>query len=386
MNLEESIRFPGISFDFESENVLVRLEGNESHKEILLMPEGTRLVDKATDVDVTMSEEILAGIANVSNKRNRDTDVDFTHNTFKNVPVSEKRAAGWIKAGSFSFKKALGLTALVEFTKEAGALISEKKFRFFSVVIETPVNEKSSIFNVALTNTPRVDFSIDPILAESLGIVNNESEKGGKRPMSTAAIAQRLGLQSEASEEAILEALDTRPDGGVLLLDSITNAAGLEGEVNSDTIVELLKNGKDSQSQVIKLETEKMQMKITGAIDKAQREGKITKSDRKKWADRLQSDDQMFLVLEELPVQFDLEEVGTSADVSVDGDSRIILAEKKAIQSFDTKLGVTPQYERMDLHLEACKLQSKDENLEYGEACLKAERILELGEEREVTD
>ena len=357
-------------------------EADGSLRRVIIFPENFQFVHKKSGTDVLLDADLLKGIAASSeahrkNEPGGETLFDFNHMTLnKSATPEQKAAAGWIT--KFEFVSGLGLVALTRFTEKALKLIEEKAFRFVSPVFTLPVTKASRIIQSTLTNTPHINFPVDPILAAERGLTFGDEDKKDTTKKGTKkmkGVAKLLGLQADASEEAILEAMSGR----------------IAAEKSSSDEVGTLKAERDAfeaaktaaEDSVAKLEATAADAKIEGALNDAQQGGRIAKAERPKWKEDLKKGgDMVFAILEKLPKAHDIGEEDGNADAGGTGNSdepawaaaqRASYADGVLVALEDAgkqKLDV----ERADLSIAAEILCREDPKLNYGEALILAEQ------------
>jgi len=356
-------------------------------RRVVLLPENYHLVHKQTKTDKILTAELLQGMTEASEKQRmnepaKEVLFDFNHNTLKKDATPEQKvAAGWIER--FEYVAGLGLTALTRFTKRALEMIEAKEFRFVSPVFRVPVTKLSAIVQSTLTNEPHIKFQVDPILAAEKGLIQQEdgSHKQKKgRSEAMKSIAEKLGLAPEASEASMLKAiakLTAKPDVDLV---AVCEAIGVDDGTSLEDIRQIVTDGSTATEKIAALQKEAADKKVEDALTTAQREGKISKADRKEWKENLESTSKMFVVLEKLPVLYDIgDEKGTKLSKEAAGDEpEWVIAEKAAWDrgvwvAKDGDKAAPRDVERVDLMIAAEKLMREDPSLPIYDAMLAAE-------------
>lgn len=124
-----------------------------------------------------------------------DYDHQFEHTSKNGMPAP---ASGWI-AGLEARED--GIWAEVEWTERAAEHVAAKEYRYVSPVFYYGADGKiSSIESVALTNTP--NFRLRALAAKEAETLEVEEKKSMHK-----ALASMLGLNAEASEDAVESAV-----------------------------------------------------------------------------------------------------------------------------------------------------------------------------------
>ncbi|MCL4425751.1 MAG: phage protease [Firmicutes bacterium] len=164
---------------------------------IQLLPAGTVQSQKGTFlVDELAIQEMLTDFSLKIN----DLVIDYEHQTLTGEVAP---AAGWIK--EMIDRGPEGLWGKVEWTPKAKEFLANREYRYFSpvVLVRKEDTRAIAIHSGALTNTPAID-GMEPI-------VNKFSlkQKEDVQDMNLLEkLRQKLGLAAEATEEAVLQALD----------------------------------------------------------------------------------------------------------------------------------------------------------------------------------
>ena len=143
------------------------------------------------DVDAESLAAINANIA----KRGVDVVIDYEHQTLKGTQAP---AAGWVK----ELKLADGcIQAVVEWTPRGAEYLKNREYRYLSPVVNVRKadNKVVQLHSLALTNTPAIQ-GMAPI-------VNSDTFEGGQPNMDMTKLAELLGLDANADEQQIMEAV-----------------------------------------------------------------------------------------------------------------------------------------------------------------------------------
>ena len=143
------------------------------------------------DVDESSLAAINADIA----KRGVDVVVDYEHQTLKGT---EAPAAGWVR----ELKLEDGcIKAVVEWTPRGAEYLKNREYRYLSPVVNVRKSDNKvvQLHSLALTNTPAIR-GMAPI-------VNSDTFEGGQTNMDMAKLAELLGLDANADEQQIMEAV-----------------------------------------------------------------------------------------------------------------------------------------------------------------------------------
>lgn len=145
--------------------------------------------------DFTVDEESFRAMKAQIIQRGVDLVVDYEHQTLKGV---EAPAAGWVKELKLEDGR---IVAEVEWTPRGAEYLKNREYRYLSPVVNVRKADGKAVglHSLALTNTPAIE-GMAPI-------VNSESYEGGQDTMDMTKLALLLGLDEDATEEQIMEAL-----------------------------------------------------------------------------------------------------------------------------------------------------------------------------------
>lgn len=159
-------------------------------------PMGEQVVDRPA------AERILARMGVWS----RDIVVDYAHESLKDC--GRATAAGWVKTGTAKIAEN-GVTAVIEWTEEAGKAIGSGEFRFLSPVFIMEGGRIAGLLNLGLTNNPNI-HSI-PALSNQLSTQETRMKKD-----LCVVIKELLKLPPDTPDEDVIksvEALAAQPSG-----------------------------------------------------------------------------------------------------------------------------------------------------------------------------
>lgn len=165
-----------------------------------------------------------------------DMPVDWDHGS--EIPGRSSAAAGWVKelravnAASSEFPEP-GIWARVEWTPKGRESVASKEFRHkspaFSFAKNDGKNEIRRLLSVGLTNAPNLDL----VALNRAGEAPPETEKPRMSELHKAVCA-RLELASDASESAVIVALNARFEAqGKALADATERANKAETALNA---------------------------------------------------------------------------------------------------------------------------------------------------------
>lgn len=168
-------------------------------------------------------------------ERALDIVVDYEHQTLEDVQAP---AGGWIKE---LILQEDAIAAKVDWTSKAQEYLRNKEYRYLSpVVLVRNADQKAIVLHsVALTNTPAIDGMFPIINSVDL----NEFEEGGNEMDFLKKLAVLLGLGEDATEEQVLEQLQT------LINKSEDKSDGEAEIVANKTIMSLLGVSDDAKTE-----------------------------------------------------------------------------------------------------------------------------------------
>lgn len=164
---------------------------------IKLLPLG---MVKSQKGNFLVDKESFESIKRQFESRGVDIVIDYEHQTLDNVQAP---AGGWIKE---VFMEDNAIAAKVEWTPKAAEYLANKEYRYLSpvVLVRKSDGKATMLHSAALTNTPAIDnmFAI-------VNSINTNLEGGNGMDELLKKLAQILGLGEDATEDAIVEKLQT---------------------------------------------------------------------------------------------------------------------------------------------------------------------------------
>lgn len=155
-------------------------------------------------LDATVAEQLLARVRS----RNTRLAINYEHPEANGSPMP---AAGWVDRSQLSYQPGVGITAPVQWTARAKAMIDAGEYAYLSPVIsyDPTSGEVRDLHLAGLTNTPALD-SLMPLaaLAERLGLDLPIPQEESRMDLDIAALRQKLGLAADADGSAILTKID----------------------------------------------------------------------------------------------------------------------------------------------------------------------------------
>ncbi len=239
------------------------------------------------DVDEESLKLINEGIA----QRGVDLVVDYEHQT---LGKGEAPAAGWVRA----LRLADGcIEAAVEWTPRGAEYLKNREYRYLSPVVNVRKadNKVIGLHSLALTNTPAIR-GMSPI-------VNSDTFEGGQNIMDMAKLAELLGLDANADEQQIMEAVKAclaenrslkegqqPPDDKVVANKTVCELLGLKAGASTEDVtsqIMALKGGIIDGVNVLEelkaLKAQNADRAAEEAVTLALRAGKLTPPQRD-WA------------------------------------------------------------------------------------------------------
>ncbi len=151
-------------------------------------PMGEQVVDRPA------AERILARMGVWS----RDIVVDYAHESLKDC--GRATAAGWVKTQTAEIAEN-GVTAVIEWTEEAGRAIGAGEFRFLSPVFIVEEGRIAGLLNLGLTNNPNIHSM--PALSNQLSTQETRMKKD-----LCAVIKELLKLPPGTPDDAVIKAVE----------------------------------------------------------------------------------------------------------------------------------------------------------------------------------
>lgn len=270
-------------------------------QEVRLLPFGTHKF-RDRDEGFTLRPENAAAVmaASLAYAGAQDIPTDYDHQLVYNTGPGKggtAEASGWIKNLRIG---ADGIYGDIEWTAEAAAKISAKKYRYLSPVfgVDKKTNSVTCIYNAALTNTPAIDG-----LTVLAAATQPKDEK-----MDLKALAASLSLKADADLEQIIAASKKLAEDLALATATIKTfqtAFGVKENAKNEEIVAAaaqLKEAKTagegeivvSASVIAEMQTEinaNRETRIAASIDTAIADGKITPAQRDLYLGMMRKDE-----------------------------------------------------------------------------------------------
>jgi len=184
-------------------------------------PMGEQVVDRPA------AERILARLGAWS----RDIVVDYAHESLKDC--GRATAAGWVKTDTAKITQN-GVTAVIEWTAEAGRAIGAREYRFLSPVFVMEGGRIAGLLNLGLTNNPNIHSM--PALSNQLSTQETRMKKD-----LCVVIKELLKLPPDTPDDAVIkavEALIAQPSGSLRsALGDTVAMLGLGPDAPDDEIV-----------------------------------------------------------------------------------------------------------------------------------------------------
>jgi phage I-like protein len=192
-------------------------------------------------LDEAAAREVIAAFT----ARGNDMVIDYEHQTLRE---DKAPAAGWIR--ELVWKGAEGLWArAVDWTRVAKEHLENREYRYFSpVIIVDEVGRVVRLFNVALTNSPRINH-LQPIVAK-FGAMETEIEEA----IMIEKLRKLLGLAADAGEDKVLEAvtLSVNKAEGIVACKEILDALGVKADAGKEAVVGTIAAIKESAAVACK--------------------------------------------------------------------------------------------------------------------------------------
>jgi phage I-like protein len=188
--------------------------------------------------------------------------IDYEHASEHRAPNGlEAPAAGWITELE---ARDDGIWAQVEWTPRASQMITDREYRFISPVFtyEARSDEIIALISAALTNQPNLDMTA----LNQRGNADLSQPTGA--PMNLKALCHALGLQDEASPEAILAAVNA-------LIKRADNPP-LEKFVPRADYDAAMKKAAEAEAALNQIKASTHEAEIAELVEGAIRAGKIT--------------------------------------------------------------------------------------------------------------
>lgn len=252
--------------------------GGTAPTEFQVIPFGFHKTPKGDFLHDAVSQ---ARVIEEFNKQANDMVCDYEHQTLAGV---EAPAAGWIK--KLINKGEEGTWAEVEWTDKAKAYIANREYRYVSpVFLKRPSdNMVVKLVNVALTNQPNIDGMVPIVNKGPYGDPLKKEERKMKR------LFTLLGLPEDASEDAVIEAVNKLKTPTQVANKAVLDAIGLKEGVGESEIVGTIMAMKQGHGQaeeygrkITALEDRLKKRDAEELVAQAMKDGKIS-AVQKDWA------------------------------------------------------------------------------------------------------
>ena len=224
---------------------------------LLLMPAG----DTFTGVDGRSFRSPGAAAVIAAHKGSPHLPVDVNHASIARAPAGEEApAVGWVE--ELAERNGGELWGRVSWNERGKTLIANREYRYPSPVYwPDDSGAIARIHSVGLVNSPNLD--VGPLFS------NQED------PMDLAKIAQALGLQANATEAQVLQAIAER------LPASTAPGAGAAGQMVPKADYDLMANrAKTAEKTLADRDTEDLRAEAEAEVDKAIEAGKVAPASR----------------------------------------------------------------------------------------------------------
>ncbi len=203
--------------------------------------------------------------------------LDYEHASEKRGPKGEEApAAGWINALE---ERDGAVWGRVEWTPRGAQMVADREYRFVSPVFFYDQNTSEILFIVSagLTNQPNLVLkALNRSDADAREDETAETPKKEPRmtPESLKALCRKLGLQAEASDDAILSAIDTLADDKAKALNR-AETPSLDKFVPRADFDAMKAKAEGAQAALNTIQAEASERAITAAVDGAVASGKV---------------------------------------------------------------------------------------------------------------
>lgn len=179
------------------------LAGGDIPRRVLLTPWGHV---ESSNGSFHVDDESARLAVEAFEEHGTDLPIDYEHQTLGGTyssPNGQAPAAGWIKR--LAVEPGVGLLAEIEWTEQAGKMLTSKQYRYLSpvAIIRKSDRKLVAIHSAALTNKPAIQ-GMQPIV--------NRREAPGMSPSDEplAALRSELELSADAGAEEVLVAAGQR--------------------------------------------------------------------------------------------------------------------------------------------------------------------------------
>jgi len=263
--------------------------------EFQVLPDG--MIDIEGQDPAYLDAESAAGIIREFERRGNDMVIDYEHQTLKDD--LQAPAAGWIKR--VEYRGVQGLWAVAEWTEKAKTYIANREYRYFSPVILISKSSRKvmSLYNVALTNSPRIN-NLRPIIAKwdlESGLPNEKNKR--KEHVMIEKVKALLKLAAEATEETITEAVEIMVNkvkdletqvGKLVACKEVIEALGLKDDAKKEEALVAIAGMKAPGDVAVKLSLQVAElqqalasMKQEDLVALALKEGKTSPAELDSW-------------------------------------------------------------------------------------------------------
>ena len=206
-----------------------------------------------------------AAVITASRAVNRPLPIDWEHATEHRAPTGQEApAAGWIEGLELREGAIWGRVA---WTPRAANQVRDREYRFVSPVFtygRAAPNPISRIENVALTNTPNL----------TLRALNRAGSPSETDVDLASQLREALGLAADADDAAIVAAART-----ARAANRPANVDMARYAVRSD-LDAMTARATNAETRLKELDAAAADAAVEGALDQAQREGKVTPASR----------------------------------------------------------------------------------------------------------
>jgi len=209
--------------------------------------------------------------------RGVDTVIDVEHATELKAPKGDYAPAyGWIT----EYKEENGeLWGKVDWTPKGLASLEDREYRYYSPAYRIEVEERAIIFvkSIGLTNSPNL----------ALPALNQEEtlKEGTKLDKILPSICLALGLNSEASESAVLSAINKFKETSALNSESLKT---MMPKADYDVV---LNRAEKAETELNSLKENSLKTRVSAVVDKAVEAGKIAPASKEYYATTCNSEE-----------------------------------------------------------------------------------------------
>lgn len=179
--------------------------------EVHLLPDGYSYSDDGRQLKFYINPEIASRVVALAEKRERDTVIDYEHQTLvADVTGIQAPAAGWFRTLAYREGEGLFITD-ARWTAKAKAYIEAEEYRYVSVVaLHNPdTGEVYRVLHASLTNEPAMDGLNELEKRAAAKFEINDQPDEEDPPMNEEQL-KLLGLKKDATEEEVTAALKAK--------------------------------------------------------------------------------------------------------------------------------------------------------------------------------